>query len=46
MEAQKTQLRLQDPQTDRYRESHTLTKVFRATNTHSGVISLIQNPIL
>ena len=33
-------------QTDRYRESHTLTKVFRATNTHSGVTSLIQISIL
>lgn len=29
-----------------YTESHTLTKVFRATNTHPGEISLIQTPIL
>lgn len=29
-----------------YTESHTLTKVFRATNTHSGEIRLTQNPIL
>lgn len=29
-----------------YTESHTLTKVFRATNTHPGEISSTQIPIL
>ena len=29
-----------------YTESHTLTKVFRATNTHLGEISSTQIPIL
>lgn len=33
-------------QTDMYPESHTLKKVFRATDTHSGEMRLTQNPIL